>query len=256
MTADRSPGDSGDLSAFAAYEDDLRKTEKKIAGEIDPGARAVVVAICVMLAMISLMLPHTKGVTGFDVLLFSSASRDAGVTLPSWIFVYLLVIFGIAMSGLALITRRWVIAWIALCGCAVASVEGVFSIWIRNTANLANSGPTGNLHTDGPGIGLYLGWLVAMTLTFHWARIVWARSAYQQALEKELRAEAAKREAFRLSLQQTAKEINAQQRAAAAAETANGGAANGGAANTRAANTDSGNTGADAPPPGDGQPPR
>ena len=36
---------------FAQYEDDLRRAERKVAGEIDPGARAVVVAVAVLAAM-------------------------------------------------------------------------------------------------------------------------------------------------------------------------------------------------------------
>ena len=58
-------------STFEQYERDLRKAERRVAGEIDPGARAVVVAVAVVLAMVSMVLPHTGSVTGLEVLSFT-----------------------------------------------------------------------------------------------------------------------------------------------------------------------------------------
>ena len=53
------PAQSPAGGQFAAYEDELRAAEKKVAGEIDPGARALMVAVGVLVAMMSLVLPHT-----------------------------------------------------------------------------------------------------------------------------------------------------------------------------------------------------
>ncbi|MGB3699245.1 MAG: hypothetical protein WBA05_17600 [Gordonia sp. (in: high G+C Gram-positive bacteria)] len=185
-----------DMATFNEYEKDLRKAEKKVAGEIDPGGRAVVVAICVLLAMVSLVLPHAGKASGLDVLTMSQTAHDEHIKLPSEIFVFLLLIFAIGMSTLALISRRWVIAWIALCGTAVAAVAGMLAIWTRNTVGVNETvAPTG------AGPGLFLGWAVSIVLVFHWARVVWNRSAYQLSLEQERRAQAAHREAFGLSLQ-------------------------------------------------------
>jgi len=178
------------------YEKDLRKAEKKVAGEIDPGARAMVVAVCVLLAMVSLVMPHAGVASGLDALTGTAKASQARISLPSEIFVYLVVIFGIGFSALALLTRRWVVAWIALCGCAVASVAGMLAIWTRNTIGVGGIEPPG-----GAGAGLILGWLVMIVLTFHWARVVWARSSYQLALEEERRSRAAAAEAFGVSLQ-------------------------------------------------------
>ncbi len=129
---DRTPGTS-DRDAFKEYEQDLRKAERKVAGEIDPGARAVVVAVAVLLAMVSLVLPHTGSVTGLEVLSFAPEAAAERVTIVSKIFVYLVAIFGIVFSMLALLTRRWILAWIALCGCAIACVAGMLAWWSRNT---------------------------------------------------------------------------------------------------------------------------
>lgn len=181
---------------FDEYERDLRKAEKKVSGEIDPGARAMVVAVCVLLAMVSLVLPHAGGATGLDVLTMSSKTDVESIKLPSQIFVYLLAIFSIGFSSLALITRRWVLALIALAGTCVAAVAGLLALWTRNTVGVNEV-----LAPSGAGWGLILGWAVTMVLVFHWARVVWDRSTYHLQIAEERRAQAATREAFGMSLQ-------------------------------------------------------
>ena len=186
-----------DTGTFNEYEKELRKTEKKVAGEIDPGARALVVAVGVLLAMVSMVLPHAGEATGLDVLTMSAKADAEAIKVTSTIFVYLLVIFAIGFSSLALVTRRWVLALIALAGTCVCSVAGLLAIWTRNTVGV-NDTATPN----GAGIGLFLGWFIAMALVFHWGRVVWNRSTYHLQIAEDRRAEAAKREAFGMSLQQ------------------------------------------------------
>lgn len=190
------PQESNVDADFAQYAGDLRKAEKKVAGEIDPGARALVVAVAVLVAMLSLILPHTGSASGIEVLTNAPDAKAELVTITSKVFVYLLTIFGIGASMLALLTRRWFIAWVALCGNAIACVAGMLAWWSRNTPGVGNVQPP-----SGVGIGLILGWLAVLVLTFHWARVVWARSTYHLALEEERRKEAAARDAHALSLQ-------------------------------------------------------
>ncbi|GAC82951.1 hypothetical protein GP2_006_01070 [Gordonia paraffinivorans NBRC 108238] len=193
-TPDRNPGDLSD-EAFKAYERDLRKAERKVAGEIDPGARALVVAVAVLVAMVSLVLPHTGSVSGLDVLAYTESAEAERVTIVSRIFVWLVALFGIVASMLALVTRRWVLAWVALCGCAIACVAGMLAWWSRNTPGIGGVEPP-----SGVGIGLILGWVAVFVLTFHWSRVVWARSSYQLAIEAERRRQAAEQEAYATAL--------------------------------------------------------
>ncbi|MEU4313648.1 hypothetical protein [Nocardia sp. NPDC024068] len=173
---------------FEEFRDDLDAVERRIAGEIDPGARAMVVAGAVFLLLLSLVLPHTGGARGFDVLLGSEAATAEHIGLPSRIFVWFVLLFGIGFSLLALMTRRWVLAWIAVAGSAIASAFGVFSIWHRQTPGL------NNYVGAGPGIGLVLGTLAIMVLTFHWVKVVWSRTAVQLAAEEQRRIAAAQEE--------------------------------------------------------------
>ncbi|MGQ4597645.1 Rv2732c family membrane protein [Nocardia sp. R6R-6] len=172
-------------SDFEEFRDDLDAVERRIAGEIDPGVRAMVVAGAVFLLLLSLVLPHAGTARGFDVLLNTEVARVEHIGLPSRVFVWFVVIFGIGASTLALMTRRWALAWVAVAGSAVASVFGVLSIWHRQTPGL------GNYVAAGPGIGLILGAIVAIVLTFHWVRVVWSRTALHLAAEEQRRNAAA-----------------------------------------------------------------
>src|SRR5207245_1206214 len=84
-----------------------------------------VVAILVFVLLASFILPHTGNVRGWDVLFSSHGAGSAGVALPSRVFTWLALVFGVGFSMLALTTRRWALAWIALAGSAIAGGGGV-----------------------------------------------------------------------------------------------------------------------------------
>ena len=167
---------------FEAYRADLEAAERRVAGEIEPGARAVVVAVLVFILLVSFILPHTGGARGVDVLMGDEKALSVGIALPSRVFSWLALIFGVGFSMLALITRRWTLAGIALAGTGVASAIGMLAVWSRQTATHGN---------PGPGIGLIIGWIAVILLTFHWARVVWTRTALQLSTEAERRGKAA-----------------------------------------------------------------
>lgn len=168
---------------FEQFKGDLDAVERKMAREFDPGARALVVAILVFIVLLSFVLPHTGDSLGFDVLVGDAAAVRDGVSLPSRVFTWLALVFSVGFSTLALLTRRWALAWVALAGSAVASALGMLAVWSRQTA-------TGY---PGPGFGLIIAWLAVIVLTFHWARVVWSRTAVQLAAEEERRRAAAQR---------------------------------------------------------------
>jgi hypothetical protein len=173
------PGSADD---FESYRADLEAAERRVAGEIEPGARGLVVAILVFVLMVSFLLPHAGAARGVDVLMGDDTAIGVGIAIPSRIFSWLSLVFSVGFSMLALITRRWTLAWIALAGSAVASAIGMLAVWSRQTA----------LHGHpGPGIGLVVGWIAVILLTFHWLRLVWTRTAVQLAAESQRRQEAA-----------------------------------------------------------------
>jgi hypothetical protein len=171
---------------FDAFRDDIEAAERRIAREIEPGARALVVAILVFVLIGSFILPHTGSVRGWDVLFATHGSGAAAIALPSRVFAWLALVFGVGFSMLALLTRRWALAWVALAGSAVASAAGLLAVWSRQT--VASGHP-------GPGVGLIVAWIAVILLTFHWARVVWSRTIVQLAAEEQRRKAAAHRQA-------------------------------------------------------------
>ncbi|MDJ0108448.1 hypothetical protein QM646_18645, partial [Rhodococcus erythropolis] len=155
------PGDD----AFEGYRKDLDDAERKVAGEIDPGARAMVVAVAVLVLVGTLALPHAGVANGWDVLAYNQDAESERIALFSRLFVWFVVIFGIGFSMLALVTRRWSLAWVALAGSAVASALGMMAVWSRQTI------PAG-FNVAGPSIGLVIGWFAVVFLTFHWLKVV------------------------------------------------------------------------------------
>src|SRR3984893_18186600 len=167
---------------FDDFRDDIDAAERRIAREIEPGARALVVAILIFVLIASFILPHTGHVRGWDVLFSTHGSGAAAVGLPSRVFGWLALVFGVGFSMLALLTRRWALAWVALAGSAVASAAGLLAIWSRQTV------ATGH---PGPGAGLVVAWITIILFRVHWARVVWSRTIVQLAAEDQRRQAAA-----------------------------------------------------------------
>jgi uncharacterized membrane protein len=172
-------------SGFDEYKSDIEDVEKRVAREIDPGARALVVAGLVFVILATFVIPHTGHARGLDVLVGDDAAIREAVALPSRVFTWLTLVFSVGFSIAALLTRRWGVAWIALAGSAVACPIGMLAVWSRQT--VAHPHP-------GPGIGLIVAWIAVILLTFHWARVVWSRTAVQLAAEEQRRRLAVERQ--------------------------------------------------------------
>jgi len=172
VNADRNGAD------FDAFRSEIEAAERRVAREIEPGPRGFVVAILVFVLLGSFALSHTGNVRGWDVLFSSHGAGAAAVALPSRVFAWLALVFGVGFSMLALLTRRWALAWIALAGSALACGAGMLAIWSRQTVAAGH---------PGPGVGLFVAWITVILLTFHWTRVVWARTIVQLAAEEQRR---------------------------------------------------------------------
>lgn len=181
MTGAADRNDAG----FDEFKGDIEDAEKRVAREIDPGARALVVAILVFVILATFVLPHTGSARGFDVLVGNNAAIHEAIALPSRVFTWLALVFSVGFSVLALLTRRWGVAWVALAGSAIACPIGMLAVWSRQTVVYPH---------PGPGIGLIVAWIAVILLTFHWARVVWSRTAVQLAAEEQRRRLAVERQ--------------------------------------------------------------
>jgi hypothetical protein len=172
-----------------ALRSEIDAAERRVAREIDSGPRLFVVSILIFVLLGSFILPHTGDVRGWDVLFSSHGAGAAAVALPSRVFTWLALVFGVGFSMLALITRRWGLAWIALAGSALAAAAGLLAVWSRQTVAAGH---------PGPGVGLFVAWITVILLTFHWARVVWSRTVVQLAAEEQRRRVAAQQQSMTL----------------------------------------------------------
>ncbi len=170
---------------------ELEAAEREVASVIDPGARAMFVAIAVLVLLGSFALPHAGAVNGWEVLSSAPDAAAEEIGLPSRLFLWFALVFSGLGSILALVTRKWMPAWVALAGSAVTIVFGMLAIWSRQTLPVESS-------AAGPGFGLLIGWFAVMVIVFHWARVVWSRTSAQLEAEAELRKVAAQTERPRL----------------------------------------------------------
>jgi hypothetical protein len=172
-----------------ALRSEIDAAERRVAREIESGPRLFVVSILVFVLLGSFILPHTGGVRGWDVLFSSHGAGAAAVALPSRVFTWLALVFGVGFSMLALITRRWGLAWVALAGSAIGSAAGLLAVWSRQTVAAGH---------PGPGAGLFVAWITVILLTFHWARVVWSRTLVHLAAEEQRRQVAAQQQSMTL----------------------------------------------------------
>jgi hypothetical protein len=152
----------------AALQVELSRMERGVLRRIDPGLRAMVIAVAVLVVIIAGILPWVSGVSGWQVLFGAGSGADAKVDVVPRVFGMGVFVFGLLGSVLALATRRWAVAWLSTLGCGAFTVIGLLSIWSQQTTASHQPGP-------GPGIGLILAVLAMLVLVVTWARVVWSR---------------------------------------------------------------------------------
>lgn len=159
--------DRPDKSALDHFEAELAGVERRLAVEIDPGLRAMVIAVLVIVMMAGTVMPYAGAANGWDVLAYSGDAAATNFAVPGRIFVGLVLLSALT-SVLALVLRRWGMAWLASAFTALAAPAGLLAIWTRQT-------PPPGTDPPGPGIGLILTWAVVLVLLTQWIPVVWRR---------------------------------------------------------------------------------
>jgi hypothetical protein len=151
---------------MAALRAEVDQVEHGLLRRIDPGMRAMVIAVAVLVLAISAILPWVSGVPGWQ-LLFGHNSLNKIDVLPR-VFAGGVFAFGLLGSAVSLGLRRWAIAWAVALGCGAFTVLGMVSVWSQQTTSSHQIGP-------GPGAGLILTELTMLVLVITWTRVVWSR---------------------------------------------------------------------------------
>ncbi len=179
------------------FRKDFQRAEKKVAGEIQPGMRGVVLAVLIFALLGAFALPHVGDAKGWDVISGSASSEEEAVAFTSELFLWFALIFGGLLGIITLVTRRWALAWVVSAGTTVGIVFGVLAIWSRQTTSQALAGVRssqesleGAADMAGPGIGLIVMLLLMVVLTYTWLRVVWMKTSLQLAAEEDRRQHA------------------------------------------------------------------
>jgi hypothetical protein len=146
---------------------DVPKAPRRAFRQIDPGARAMVIAVCVMLMLVSALLPWVDGASGWQVL-FGLAPKGTPIGLVPVLFAVCAMLFGVLVSGAALVTRLWALSFAAAAGCGFSLLTSLLAVWSQQSTSSHEPGP-------GPGIGIILGLLTLIVLTFQWVKLTFAR---------------------------------------------------------------------------------
>lgn len=178
---DRPDPIKGILEVTRAAESDAREKDRLLGRALVIGRPYLASAALVALLAAALVLPHSAGVRGLDVLFFSEAASAQQTSLPSHIFVLLYSVGSILFGAVMILTQKWWAAGIAWSASCVAAVYGVLAIWLRQSGRGPNPDFVG---FGGPGIGLYLSELLVLALVGTLGAVLWARTPEQRDLEQ------------------------------------------------------------------------
>ncbi|WP_290058952.1 Rv2732c family membrane protein [Amycolatopsis solani] len=153
------PQGNGDLAELAAEIDEAGVHASRT---VELGRRGFTIAVFSFVLLICLILPWVGDHAGWQVL----AGEGGGI--PQ-LFAATSTAVGILASALALVTRRWWLAWVCAAGGWFASVDGLLAIWSQQSSHA--SGAAGG----GPGIGLIIAWLAMICLAVQWMRTAFSR---------------------------------------------------------------------------------
>lgn len=146
---------------------EVPKAPRRAFRQIDPGVRALVIAVCVMLMLVSALLPWVDGASGWQ-LLFGLAPAGTVVGLVPMIYVVCAMLFGVLVSGAALVTRLWALAFASAAGCGFSLLTSLLAVWSQQSTSSHEPGP-------GPGLGIVLGLVTLVVLTYQWVKLTFAR---------------------------------------------------------------------------------
>lgn len=151
-----------------ALRQEIDEVERHALHGIDPGLKAVAIAIGVMGVLVTMPLPWVRDIEGWRVLIGQMPGVDS-VSVVMRLFSGLAILVCVLGSAVTLLVGRWSLALVCALGGSLATVLGVLSIWSTQT------GP-GRLPGPGPGVGLVVAVIAVLVITVLWLRTAFSRS--------------------------------------------------------------------------------
>jgi hypothetical protein len=152
-----------DAERMAVLRNEIDAVERAVLRHVDPGTRAVTLSVALLVLLVALVLPWVGPHSGLDVLRGTTDPAAQVGVLPR-LFAGVAVGFGVVLSVLTLVVRRWGLVWASAFGCAYGALDGMWSIWSRQTVEGA-----------GPGVGMVLAAVAVLVLAVVWFRLAVTR---------------------------------------------------------------------------------
>lgn len=156
----------------------LAQAEKKAARRMSlTGYRwALIAAVAIWIGY--LILPHARGVSGFEVTFFLPGSRDAGIKVTEYVYAVLIGLGIGVFTTLVLITKRTAYGLIAWMLTTVGLFYSVFALWLRQTRPSSGDGVDMS-------IGMYLSIVGVACAVFTYSMVALRRSPEQRKIAED-----------------------------------------------------------------------
>lgn len=184
-----------DLHSFGERQrDNIVAAEKRAAGTVNVTHQLPVLVIALVVVLVSLFLPHSGSVRGFDVLFDSSLAQRMDTTWIEHIYIWVALIGGVLLPVGTIVSKSSLVAWFNWFFSGLGWIFGFFSIWVRQTRPMTSSG-------QGPSYGVILATIALVILFVTLCTVVFRRTHLQTILAQIRREEADKDDAARIAQQ-------------------------------------------------------
>ncbi|MFF0146288.1 hypothetical protein ATK36_1357 [Amycolatopsis sulphurea] len=143
--------------------EEIDQAGRRVARTVELGRRGFTISLLIFALLVVQLLPWAEGHAGWQTL----AGAAGGI--PQ-LFAVTSTGVGVLVGAVALVTRRWWVAWCSAAGGWFASVDGLLAIWSQQSAHA--NGATGS----GPGVGMIIAWVVTIILASLWMRTAFSRA--------------------------------------------------------------------------------
>ncbi|WP_033293465.1 membrane protein [Amycolatopsis jejuensis] len=143
--------------------EEIDEAGERVARTVELGRRGFTISVMIFVLLIAQLLPWAEGHAGWQVL----TGQAGGIPL---LFAATSTGIGVLAGAVALVSRRWWVAWCCAAGGWFASVDGLLAIWSQQSAHA--TGAAGN----GPGFGMIIAWIATIILATLWMRTAFSRA--------------------------------------------------------------------------------
>ena len=156
----------------------LAKAERTASAKLADGAFRWILLACAAVFLVALFLPFAGGVSGWQFLAVSDASRAVEGKLTEYLFVWFGFIGLAVITTIAMLTRRYRVAVPGWMLTGIAMVFSILAIWLRRSSTTWEQG----LH-HGPGI--YVAMFAVIIAVFAYLPAIFRRAEEQTAIAEQ-----------------------------------------------------------------------